>query len=160
MCVDRIDTNWYVRAIRERLDEQIQMVVCLLPTSKKDLYDSIKRVCCLEKPTPSQCLLGKTVLKPERVMSVATKIAIQMNMKLGGQAWTVEIPLKDTMICGIDTYHDSSKKGRSVSSLVCSMNKAATQYFSRVTFQENHMELAQGLTVNMFGKFFFSIIEH
>ena len=42
-----------------------------------------------------------TVLsKPKGLMSVATKVAIQMNCKLGGEPWTVKIPLENTMIVG------------------------------------------------------------
>ena len=33
-------------------------------------------------------------------MSVATKVAVQMNAKLGGEPWAVKIPMKDTMIIG------------------------------------------------------------
>jgi aubergine-like protein len=150
--VENPHTNAFTHALRSRIRPDHQMVVCMLPTNKKDLYDNIKQICCVERPVPSQCLISKTVSRQDRVMSVATKIAIQMNMKLGGQAWFVDIPFNGTMICGIDTYHDSSKKGRSVSALVCSMNKNATQYFSKVTYQMSHMELAQGLTINMIGK--------
>lgn len=40
-----------------------------------------------------------------------------MNCKMGGALWSVKIPLKNVMICGIDTYHDPSKKHRSVSGM-------------------------------------------
>jgi len=53
------------------------------------------------------------------------------------------------MVCGIDTYHDSHVKGRSVAALVCSLNKPATRYFSKITFQHNAQELSQGLNVGM-----------
>ena len=51
------------------------------------------------------------------VMSVAGKIAMQLNCKLGGDLWAVEVPLKGLMVVGYDTYHDSSKKGQSVGKL-------------------------------------------
>ena len=42
-----------------------------------------------------------TVLsKPKGLMSVATKVALQMNCKLGGEPWAVKIPLKNTMVIG------------------------------------------------------------
>jgi len=37
-----------------------------------------------------------------------------MNCKLGGSLWTVKIPFKNVMICGIDSYHDPSNRGNSV----------------------------------------------
>ena len=48
------------------------------------------------------------------IMSVAGKIGMQLNCKLGGDLWAVEVPLKGLMVVGYDTYHDSSKKGQSV----------------------------------------------
>ena len=44
-----------------------------------------------------------TVLKkwvPKGIQSVATKIAIQMACKLGGEPWTVPIPVKGLMVIG------------------------------------------------------------
>ena len=37
---------------------------------------------------------------PKCLMSVATKVALQMNFKLGGEPWAVKIPLKNTMVIG------------------------------------------------------------
>lgn len=143
------NTSSFLRTIKDNMTSNTQMVVCLLPTNKKDLYDGIKKLCCIDQPVPSQCLVSNTLRKKERIMSVATKIAIQMNIKLGGQAWSTDIPLNNLMICGVDTYHDSQVKGRSVAALVCSLNKQATRYFSKVTFQHNHGELCHGLNVGM-----------
>ena len=58
---------------------------------------------------------------------------MQMNLKLGGQAWTVDTPFDDMMICGIDVYHDKSIKGESFAALVCSMDKQATHYYSQTS---------------------------
>ncbi len=86
-------------------------------------------------------------------MSVATKIAIQLNCKLGGEVWAVEMPLKGLMVVGIDSYHDSAKKGRSVGAFIASMNKHLTRYYSRCTFQHNMQELMDGLKVCMKGSY-------
>ena len=44
-------------------------------------------------------------------MSVATKIGIQINCKMGGEVWAVEVPLKRLMVVGFDVNHDSAVKG-------------------------------------------------
>ena len=44
-------------------------------------------------PVPSQVVVARTLSKQQQLMSVATKIAIQMNCKLGGEAWALEIPV-------------------------------------------------------------------
>lgn len=139
----------FVRAIQESLTPTTQLVTCVVPSNKKDCYDAIKKLCCITKPVPSQVIVARTLSKPKGLMSVATKIAIQMNCKLGGDVWGVEMPLKDLMVVGIDCYHDSGSKGRSVGGFVASMNQGLTRYYSRVTFQHNHQELWNGLKVCM-----------
>ncbi|CAF5042242.1 unnamed protein product, partial [Rotaria socialis] len=37
-------------------------------------------------------LLSKTLQKPGQLMSVATKVCIEINAKLGGEIWAVQIP--------------------------------------------------------------------
>ena len=79
-------------------------------------------------------------------MSVATKVAVQMNCKIGGEPWAVKIPMKETMIIGYDTYHDSAQKGRSVGAVVASMNQMFTKYLSVANL---HTNPAQELNDNM-----------
>lgn len=38
-------------------------------------------------------LLSKTLQKQGQLMSVATKVGIQINAKLGGEIWAVQIPV-------------------------------------------------------------------
>lgn len=38
-------------------------------------------------------ILSKTLQKPGQLMSVATKIGIQINSKLGGEIWSIQIPV-------------------------------------------------------------------
>ena len=87
------------------------IVVAVLPNNRKDRYDAIKKLCCVESPVPSQCVVSRTISKPQMLMSVATKIAVQMNAKMGGEVWAVEVPLKKLMVVGFDSHHDSSSKG-------------------------------------------------
>lgn len=45
-------------------------------------------------------------------MSIATKVAIQMNCKLGGAPWRVDLPFKGIMAIGFDICHDKNTKGK------------------------------------------------
>ena len=38
--------------------------------------------------------MSRTLAKKQMMMSVATKVAIQLNCKLGGEVWTLEIPVR------------------------------------------------------------------
>merc|ERR1712112_655730 len=136
----------YLSALDKLLDISPQMVMVVVPNNKGDHYATIKKKCCLEKAIPSQVVTATVLSKPKGLMSVATKVAVQMNCKLGGEPWAVKIPLKNTMIIGYDTYHDSAMKGRSVGAVVCSLNQTFTKYISVATL---HTDPAQELDDNL-----------
>uniref|UniRef100_A0A8C4YR68 Piwi like RNA-mediated gene silencing 1 n=1 Tax=Gopherus evgoodei TaxID=1825980 RepID=A0A8C4YR68_9SAUR len=120
----------------EKIHQAGKVVVCLLSSNRKDKYDAIKKYLCTDCPTPSQCVIARTLSKPQTVMAIATKIALQMNCKMGGELWSVEIPLKQVMIVGIDCYHDTTAGRRSIAGFVASLNQGMTRsWFSC----NNHM---------------------
>lgn len=49
---DRTET--YLAAIRPQIGPHLQLVVVVFPTSRDDRYSAIKKLCCVEKPVPSQ----------------------------------------------------------------------------------------------------------
>ena len=44
-------------------------------------------------------LLSRRLQKPGQLMSVATKVGIQINAKLGGEIWSVQIPVRSSSSC-------------------------------------------------------------
>ncbi|GFT86538.1 piwi-like protein Siwi [Nephila pilipes] len=145
-------TSSFLDAIRPNVSPNTQMVVCIVPNNKKDRYDAIKKTTCLDLAVPSQVIVNRTLTKKNMLMSVATKIGIQLNCKLGGEPWSVEIPFKyRVMIIGYDTYHDSSRRGRSAGAFVASMNQNFTRWYSRVTFHSagGWEELSNYVNVNL-----------
>lgn len=71
-----------------------------MSSNRKDRYDAVKKFLCIDRPVPSQCVLARTLSKPKTVFSVATKIALQMNCKMGGELWSLEIPVSIGIIVG------------------------------------------------------------
>lgn len=101
----------------------MQLVVCIMVGNRDDLYSAIKKLCCVKSPIPSQAcsacanykmlhslkLLAenlkifftwchqainvRTISQPQKLRSVAQKILLQINSKLGGELWTVSVPL-------------------------------------------------------------------
>nr|XP_046242705.1 piwi-like protein 1 [Scatophagus argus]XP_046242706.1 piwi-like protein 1 [Scatophagus argus]XP_046242707.1 piwi-like protein 1 [Scatophagus argus] len=136
-----------LRALQHNVGPHTQMVVVVLPSNRKDKYDSIKKYLCLECPTPSQCVLARTLSRPQALMTVATKIALQMACKMGGELWSVEIPLKHLMIVGIDCYHDITAGKRSVGALVASLNQSMSRWFSNCILQHKGQEIMDRLKV-------------
>uniref|UniRef100_A0AAQ6AHD4 Piwi domain-containing protein n=1 Tax=Amphiprion ocellaris TaxID=80972 RepID=A0AAQ6AHD4_AMPOC len=89
----------------------------------------------------------RTISQQQKLRSVAQKILLQMNSKLGGELWTVSVPLKHLMVVGVDVHHDASKRYQSVVGFVASVNSSLTRWYSRVTFQAPTEELINGFRV-------------
>ncbi|XP_041456323.1 piwi-like protein 1 [Lytechinus variegatus] len=144
---DRTET--YTQSLKEEYSPHTQIVVVIVPSNRKDRYDAIKKTCVLTHPVPSQVIVTRTISKQQMLMSVATKIALQMNCKMGGDLWRVEIPLNNLMVIGIDSYHDSLSKGRSVMGFVASMNQSLTSFYSCCAFQHTSGEFGTNLATLM-----------
>ena len=80
---DRTDT--YLKAVREVVDPSVQLVLTVVPQQKADRYAAIKKLCCMEKPVASQVVCLRTINNSKKLASVAQKIVLQMNCKLGGE---------------------------------------------------------------------------
>lgn len=90
---------------------------------------------------------SRTLKNEAKNRSIVQKIALQMNCKLGGTLWAVKIPLRNTMICGIDTYHEI--KGNSVSGFVASINSVFTRWYSKAVIQNKKEELVNAITSSL-----------
>lgn len=102
----------YNNKLEELLSKRIpQLVFCVVSNNRSDRYSAIKKKCFIDRPVPSQVCLSRT-LSHKSIKSIATKIAIQMNCKLGGAPWRVEIPLDGMMIIGFDVCHDTMDKSK------------------------------------------------
>ena len=73
-----------------------QIIVCIVPNTNKDVYDAIKRTCCNDFGVPSQVVTSNilNMNNMNKTKSVITKVAIQMNCKLGGDVWGLTIPVR------------------------------------------------------------------
>ncbi len=53
----------------------------------------VKKITCVQNTIPTQCIVQKT-MQPKKgsmagVKSIATKVVVQMNCKIGGMPWMV-----------------------------------------------------------------------
>ena len=97
----------------------------------------MKKLCCMEHPIPSQVINARTISQQQKLRSVTQKIALQINCKLGGELWAVDIPLKNIMV----VYHDSSHGKRSILGIVSSINRHLTRLYSRVSIHDKNQEI-------------------
>jgi aubergine len=85
-------TPSYIKELQLILAKDPKLVVIVVPNNAVDKYAAIKQLTCVDRAVPTQVILSKTVMpkKSGRVgdMSIATKVLIQMNCKLGGAPWS------------------------------------------------------------------------
>lgn len=140
-------TDNYVRAIKEVVNQRVQIVVVIFPTSRDDRYSAVKRLCCVDMPVPSQVIISNTIGQQQKLRSVTQKVALQMNCKLGGELWAVDIPMQNVMVVGVDVYHDLTRGRQSVLGFVSSVNHNFTRWYSKCSFQEPGKELVNCLRI-------------
>ncbi|CAL8140865.1 unnamed protein product [Orchesella dallaii] len=124
-------TMTYLKAMDELLDRHnLQMLFIILPNNKAELYSAVKKRLAVDLGVLSQCFLAKNV-SSKGLMSIATKVVVQMNAKLGGEPWTLKLPLKNTMFVGFDVYHGAKgSSGGSVGAMVATYSGNFTRYYS------------------------------
>lgn len=90
----------YIREIDKVIStHNPNLIMCVLSNNKLDRYSAIKKKCCVERAVPTQVILAKN-LDSKGAMSIATKVAIQLNCKLGGAPWSFPLPYEKMMIVG------------------------------------------------------------
>ncbi|GLH04000.1 Piwi-like protein Siwi [Gryllus bimaculatus] len=139
----------YVQSIETSIQKvNPDLLMLIVPNNNSARYSSIKKKCCLDRGVPSQVVVNRSVTG-KGVMSVATKIAVQICCKLGGAPWSVEIPLTGLMVVGFDVSPDTAKKGQNFGALVASVDPACTRYFSTVNACASGEELSNHLAISM-----------
>lgn len=153
---DRIES--YSKSLDEFLNLDPQLVFCVVPNNRADRYSAIKKKCCIGRSVATQVILTKTINprpgKSANLMSVATKVAIQLNCKMGGAPWMLPVPLSGLMTIGFDVYHDSRERGKSYGAMVATMdlkdnNPENVKFYSCVTGHKNGEELSNSLSNNI-----------
>lgn len=138
---DRPDA--YVSELRLICDKfSPDLIMCVVPNNKQDRYASIKKLCCLDKPVPTQVIQARN-LASKNSMSIATKVAIQMNCKIGGAPWHIQIPTQASiMIVGYDACHDPRQKNKSYGAVVTTYTNAYCHYYGTYTAHTKGEELS------------------
>ncbi|XP_067630737.1 protein aubergine [Eurosta solidaginis] len=152
MADDRVGT--YSQHINTCVAQDPQILMIVLTSAHEEKYSCIKKRCCVDRPIPSQVVTLRTIAprgdKGSGLMSVATKVVIQMNAKLMGAPWLTEIPLNGLMTVGFDVCHSPKEQNKSYGALVATMDlKAKPHYFSAVSQHLKGQELSNEIAMNM-----------
>ena len=68
----------YLSILDKVLQGGPELVMVVVPNNRGEHYAAIKKKLCLEEPTPSQLVTATVLNKPKGLMSVATKVAVQV----------------------------------------------------------------------------------
>ncbi|KAL0126990.1 hypothetical protein PUN28_005374 [Cardiocondyla obscurior] len=149
ICLPNDKTETYLKQIRTSISNDVEMIVIVFPTNRTDRYSAVKKLCCVQSAVASQVIIAKTISKPPKLKSVTEKIALQINCKLGGALWTLTMPLRNCMVCGIDVYHVGTGAGpkKSVAGFVASLDNQLSKWHSRICMQASKQELVDMLQV-------------
>lgn len=143
----------YAAAIETACNADPQILVIVVSNDNAERYSCIKKKCIVDRAIPSQVLNLRTIAprgKTSGLMSVATKVVIQINAKLLGAPWMVEIPMGGLMTVGFDVCHSARDSLKSYGALVATMDlRQSTSYFSAVTEHLKGQELSNEIVLNM-----------
>uniref|UniRef100_A0A1A9VTU4 Piwi n=1 Tax=Glossina austeni TaxID=7395 RepID=A0A1A9VTU4_GLOAU len=123
----------YIQAMEECCRRDPQLVLCLVPNNNAERYASLKKKSYLERAVPTQIITQKSAGNQRGLMSIATKVAIQINCKLGYTPWMIDLPLSGLMTIGYDISKCPKDKSKAFCALVASMDmKQNATFYSTV----------------------------
>ncbi|XP_037958068.1 protein piwi [Teleopsis dalmanni] len=132
-------TYSYISALEEAARGDPQLIMCLVPNNNAERYITLKKKCCLDRAIPMQVITQKVAGNQRGLMSIATKVAIQINAKLGYTPWMVEIPLSGLMIVGFDAVKSTRDRSKKFGALVATMDmKINSTFYSTVAEMSAH----------------------
>lgn len=149
---DRIGS--YTRELEGFIAKDPSFIMVILTNNSSDRYAAIKKMTCVNNSIPTQVVVQKT-MQPKKgnigaVKSIATKVLIQMNCKLGGAPWMVKIPVGGLMTIGFDVSHDTSDKSKAYGAFIASMDlKQCQQYYSGVAGHRAGEECSGNIVIHM-----------
>ena len=130
------DLKNLISRMNESTDTLPEIALIVLPNLDTDLYNQIKEACALSSGIPTQCIRSSRLSDTKRIDAVMMKIVMQIAAKTGSILWKIPqnpvgIPRK-TMVVGIDVFHDTLNKSRSVLGFVASIDPGFTSYFNTI----------------------------
>ncbi|KAG9307330.1 hypothetical protein G9A89_017158 [Geosiphon pyriformis] len=126
-----------------------QLLLCILQ-ARSTLYDEIKRVEDTVLGVPTQCAMGKKILRANK--QYYGMLGLKINVKLQGSNMSLQpgyLPFLEkapTIIFGADVTHPGlGDNSPSIAALVGSYDPKATKYATSIRFQASRMEIISPL---------------
>ncbi|XP_050090510.1 protein aubergine-like [Anopheles aquasalis] len=129
----------YRQILGQLVNRDPPFIMCLVSNDRADRYREIKKKCCVDRAIPTQVIKARTISKPMKgLMTVATKVIIQLNCKLGGVPWVTRNPMKHIVILGYDVCHDTRNRSKSYGAITATMFDNDSQDPRQFSCVEHH----------------------
>jgi aubergine-like protein len=143
----------YADKIETYMERDCRFLLIVVPNTKAERYREIKKKSLSDsrfKPTPTQVITLK-VMDGKAGLSVATNVAIQVNCKLGGIPWSVDIKVKGLLTIGFSITNDTQDKKTVYGAMVASMNPGQynSTFFSCVNMHSKGSNCSDYFGVNI-----------
>ncbi|XP_055349493.1 piwi-like protein 1 [Paramacrobiotus metropolitanus] len=128
----------YIEQVQKLNRPDLKLVMAVFSSNAKDRYDAFKETLCCNLPCASQVILAKTISgAPGKIKSVATKVCMQLNAKLGGDIWTMHFPFTaPTMVIGIDCHRDRMAQ-KTLVAAAAAWNKGFSRYYNCAVYADD-----------------------
>ena len=145
----QIETNLKIAAGDSR---QTRLVLVIVPTKEKVLYNRIKHIGDVKLGVHTVCVVGSNFAKSQPMYFA--NVALKFNLKLGGINQLVDntrlgiINEDKTMVVGIDVTHPSpgsTSNAPSVAGMVASVDRWLGQWPAHLLIQESRKEMVSEL---------------
>jgi aubergine-like protein len=126
-------------------ESEYDFAVFLIGKNDDELYRRLKIHSLCKNGYVSQVIKVRSINNPKRAMSVCSKILLQINAKLGGTSYkinlTQEIKDRRLMVIGVDSSH--IKGMRTGVAMVASVNENFTDFYNKeeIIKEENKAQL-------------------
>ena len=134
-----------------------QFALIIINSNHKQIYNDIKEACALHSGIPTQCIRVQNIRNDKKFDSITTKLFIQIAAKTGSVPWVVghlgrQVPgfSFKTMVIGVDVFHDTVNKAKSVLGFVASLVPDFTEYYNTVRIHDKIGQEIAGLVGDCF----------
>ena len=126
-----------LKVVEDQVTPSMQLALIMIQPSDADrTYKLLKTTLLTRRPVISQFVRTDTIRRRHSIAAILSKLALQINAKLGGPLWHVSIrspstaPLMEqpTMVVGISRV---PRGGETFSGLAASLDRQATKYADR-----------------------------
>ena len=137
--------NYAEECFPQDQDSEYDFAVFLIGNNDDDLYRRLKIHSICKNGYVSQVIKVRSINNPKRAMSICSKILLQINAKLGGTSYKInlnkDIKERRLMVIGVDSSH--IKGMRTGVAMVASINENFTDFYNKeeIIKEENKAQL-------------------